>query len=225
MTYDEQVWDTNSVFTPSRMNHIEKGIAGRIDFEDIGVPISVYDPTSKSILQYLTDANTPVGFSIIRTQNASDNPRGNRVSYAVVFKGNSNGTNSRVTLFELSRVFVAGTGGSIPSSLTWYEIDADGIHTRNEATPNTSYVGGTQNKLYWVQSGGIVTLSGRFEITTEKPSGQNNYLFKDLPIPRGIAPMNTGSNDFIIVNASGYLTSNNAVGTGYVNIAGSYVCG
>ena len=26
MAYSEQIWDTNSVFTPTRMNHIEEGI-------------------------------------------------------------------------------------------------------------------------------------------------------------------------------------------------------
>ena len=183
MAYSKQTWDTNSVFTPSRMNHIEDGIAGRIDFENLIVPQSVYNPANKTILQYLTDANTPNGFSIIFVQGASDNPRGNRNSFCLVYKGASNGTSSRLYVFETGYLYYAAVGSSVPSSLTWSRMESTPKYVDKQYTglsaATSDYYTKLANNVY--TDLGIPSTSKILSVTLLAFSGVNNS-----PISLGI---------------------------------------
>ena len=80
--------------------------------------------------------------------------------------------------------------------------------------------------IYYVKIGRIVIVSGRFNIATEKPAGQSNYLFINLPAPLSLVSVNESSRDDLILTDSddvGVLTSNSVVGTGNYNIFCAYV--
>ena len=95
---------------------------------------------------------------------------------------------------------------------------------KNNAVANAIYVNENQ-KLYYSKFGKMVNVCGRIEITTQKPAGQSNYLFSGLPIPAsGIASVTSSdANDVIIINGSGYLTSNQTMAPGYYNLTCAYV--
>lgn len=101
------------------------------------------------------------------------------------------------------------------------------IPNRNPVTvtpiKNTSYVG--DGNVYVERYGKMVVMVGRFNIATQKPSGQDNYLFNGFPIPKGdiaYVANGTGIGD-LFVNNVGRLTSNSAIQTGYLNISCAYV--
>lgn len=93
--------------------------------------------------------------------------------------------------------------------------------TSELATPNSAYVG--YNRVYATKIGKLVNVAGRFTITTTKPSGQSNYLFSGLPIPKGntigfVLP----SGKEIIINADGCLTSNVELPPSSLNVQFTY---
>lgn len=93
--------------------------------------------------------------------------------------------------------------------------------TSELATPNSTYVG--FNQVYVTKVGKLVNVSGRFNVTTEKPSGGDNYLFSGLPSPKGIIiGFDTFDGLEFIINQNGWLTSNSAVGVGARNIQFTY---
>lgn len=93
-----------------------------------------------------------------------------------------------------------------------------------ELTGNSDYITGASNKIWYVKIGNLVTVSGRFQVTTQKPSGQYS-LFADLPKPKGdIASVNDSGNNTFIINNQGDLTANAVINTGYYNITCSYIC-
>lgn len=118
-----------------------------------------------------------------------------------------------------------------PTTLSGYGItdaytktQVDGLITPlvQNASYNLTY---TTSSLYYAQYGRMVILCGRIEITTAKPAGQSNYLFSGLPVPAsGIASVtSTDANDAVIINGNGYLTSNQAMATGFYNLTGAYI--
>ena len=85
------------------------------------------------------------------------------------------------------------------------------------------YVDGNQ-KLYYITFGKMVIVCGRISVTTAKPAGQSNWLFSLLPVPTsGIASVYSDTNVSLIINTSGYLTSNLAVAAGYYNVMAAYI--
>lgn len=93
-------------------------------------------------------------------------------------------------------------------------------------TGNPDYFDGSNLKsLHYSQIGQVVVGSCRITTTADKPSGQSNYLFNNLPIPVSIiAPVvDSGGIDNIIINNSGQLTSNNAVAAGTYNMSFCYI--
>ena len=97
----------------------------------------------------------------------------------------------------------------------------------NQATANKTYCNGT-NWVHWAKAGRIVTVAGRFQVTTQKPAGQSYKLFTGLPDPAGsIIPFTGATNMFVAgtgtAGANGFITSNDAVVTGYYNISASYL--
>ena len=89
---------------------------------------------------------------------------------------------------------------------------------------NQSYVG--DGNVYVEKYGKMVVMVGRFNITTKKPSGQDNYLFKGFPSPKGYVAYvanGTGIGD-LFINGNGQLTSNSEIQTGYINVSCAYVC-
>lgn len=89
----------------------------------------------------------------------------------------------------------------------------------------TYFEGSNLNKLYYSQIGQIVVGSGRIITTVDKPSGQANYLFNNLPIPIGFTSpvLNNSGNDNIIINGDGQLTSNLAITAGAYNLSFCYI--
>lgn len=123
---------------------------------------------------------------------------------------------------------------NISSATTGDMLVYDGFVWKNEGrvitlTGNTTYINGTANEIHYVKQGNCVIVSGRFSITTEKPSGQY-ALFENLPLPKAktgvghIAAVTDSGNKSFIINDNGYLTSNNAIPIGNYNIACSYIC-
>lgn len=99
-------------------------------------------------------------------------------------------------------------------------------HNPTDVSPikNQSYVG--DGNVYVEQYGKMVVMVGRFNITTKKPSGQGNYLFNGLPIPKSdiaYVANGTGIGD-LFINGSGQFTSNSEIQTGYMNVSCAYVC-
>lgn len=93
--------------------------------------------------------------------------------------------------------------------------------TTELATPNSAYVG--FNQVYVTKVGKLVNVSGRFNVTTEKPSGGENYLFSGLPSPKGLViGFDTLDGVELIINQSGWLTSNSAILVGARNIQFTY---
>lgn len=89
------------------------------------------------------------------------------------------------------------------------------------ATKNSDYVG--DNFLKVLRIGNLVNVSGRFQVTTEKPAGQGNYLFSGLPVPYGgVVAVNSTLDKEFIVTAYGVLTSNIVVPTGNYNVQVTY---
>jgi len=72
----------------------------------------------------------------------------------------------------------------------------------------------------------MLIVSGRFNITTEKPATQEYYLFSGLLSPRWdtVVTVVSSYNNIIIINSGGYITSNDALSTGWCNISCAYVC-
>ena len=93
--------------------------------------------------------------------------------------------------------------------------------TSELATPNSAYVG--YNSVYATKIGKLVNVAGRFTITTTKPSGQSNYLFSGLPIPKGntIGFVDSRGHE-IIINAEGHLTSNVELQPASLNVQFTY---
>lgn len=89
------------------------------------------------------------------------------------------------------------------------------------ATANTAYV--DNNALLITRVGRLVNVSGRFHVKAEKPVGQVNYLFTDLPpiVDNAIVSFYdvTGKNFIITGNL---LTSNEAIPVGYYNLQFTY---
>lgn len=90
-----------------------------------------------------------------------------------------------------------------------------------DAQKNTDYVGVSYVKV--LRIGKLVNVSGRFEVTTEKPEGQGNYLFSGLPAPSGqIIPVYSDTNKAFIISVGGNLTANGVVATQFYNIDVTY---
>ena len=95
------------------------------------------------------------------------------------------------------------------------------MSTSEPATPNSTYVG--NNYLFVTKVGKLVNVAGRFQIKTEKPSGQSNYLFSGLPAPSGvIIPFTTSNEVTMLINLNGHLTSNEAIPAGYWQVQFTY---
>jgi len=88
-------------------------------------------------------------------------------------------------------------------------------------TKNTDYVGDAWVNVMKV--GKMVVCSGRFEVTTEKPAGQQYSLFTNLPATNTVASIcDTGNNNFII-SEKGTITSNDKIPVGFYNISVAYI--
>lgn len=89
------------------------------------------------------------------------------------------------------------------------------------AVKNANYVGESYLKI--LQIGNLVNVSGRFQVTTQKPATQTYYLFSQLPLPAGhIVPLANNSNVQLFVNTGGYISSNDAIDPGYYNVQCTY---
>lgn len=92
-----------------------------------------------------------------------------------------------------------------------------------DVNKNSTYVGTSYLKKIVI--GKLVNISGRFEITTSKPTGQSTYIFNNVPAPAGgIAPFYCDYADSppIFVNNSGYITSNAELPTGWYDVQVTY---
>ena len=90
-----------------------------------------------------------------------------------------------------------------------------------KATANTAYV--DNNNLFVTRVGRLVNVSGRFQVKTEKPAGQANYLFTGLPLVAGgaIVSFYDATGNIFIINGN-LLTSNDAIPVGYYNVQFTY---
>lgn len=211
MAYSKQTWDTNSIFTPTRMNHIEEGIEG-VDLTGGGtVNGRLYVDEHNGTTTSDGSSTLELGNNIISGVNGNSRAR--------LWMYSNNDKSARVYAKDN---MAANRNIYFPDNNGTLVVDSDFVvHT---ATPNTSYMNSNQ-KIYWSQSGKIVTGCGRITITSQKPSGQSNYLFKDLPVPIcTIASVNCAQESLVmIVNGDGYLTSNLAIPASTYNITFSYV--
>lgn len=166
-------------------------------------------------------------FSATSTYNEGDFVMYNSLLYkctvAVEVPGAWTGSTNwtRATIYPISAAEVTYNSITVKD-----ELDAlDNIH---EVTGNTDYITGTANTIFYVKIGHLVVVSGRFQITTAKPSGQVP-LFENLPIPKAhtgvghIVPVDDSVGSGFIINDLGYLTSNNAINTGNYNVSGAYI--
>ena len=94
------------------------------------------------------------------------------------------------------------------------------LTTTELAIPNSTYVG--DNYLLVTKVGKLVNVAGRFQIKTEKPSGQSTYLFSGLPIPRGVIIPCAISGVTMLINSNGQLTSNETITVGYWQVQFTY---
>ncbi len=105
------------------------------------------------------------------------------------------------------------------------ELDED-ISGYTTLIGNPTYFGSSNlNKLYYSKIGKIVVGSGRIITTVDKPSGQVNYLFNNLPIPAGfVSPvLDNSGNGSIIISGDGLLTSNLVITAGAYNLSFCYI--
>lgn len=108
----------------------------------------------------------------------------------------------------------------------------DGLDSLNDSitelyTPTRNNTYTTSGEVRYLQIGRIVVVTGTVTLNVAaKPAGQTNYLMSGFPIPIiGVASLGvTQSNIQIIINAGGYLTSNDAIPKDTnLRIAGAYL--
>jgi hypothetical protein len=105
-----------------------------------------------------------------------------------------------------------------------YYSDLQG--TIKTVTYNSSYISSSaQRTVDYLVIGRVHVVSGRFQVSTAKPSGQVNYLMSGFSAPSGqIVPVGYLANSVVIMlNTQGRITSNDAIPAGYYNIACAYV--
>ena len=129
---------------------------------------------------------------------------------------------------------IPGVVNSLDSTSTSDALSAAQGKALNDLFSNVITIDGNSDyitqegakSIYYVKIGRVVIVSGRFNIATEKPAGQSNYLFINLPAPLSLVSVNESSRDDLILTDSddvGVLTSNSAVGTGNYNIFCAYI--
>ena len=89
---------------------------------------------------------------------------------------------------------------------------------------NSDYVEASNFSVSAIRFGKMVIISGRFQIKTQKPSGQSYVLMSGLPAPPSgsIVPIFSNTEDNLIIVGGG-ITSNNAISPKYMNIMCSYI--
>lgn len=103
----------------------------------------------------------------------------------------------------------------------------DNIVPKEQTTfrKNGNYVGTANVSAF--SFGRIIVVSGRFEVTAEKPAGQSYSLFEGLPAPPpgAIIPVfDLYANLGLLIKSGGIITSNSKVSTGWYNISATYIC-
>jgi len=125
------------------------------------------------------------------------------------FKANHSGAWSASDVDEIQ---ITGELATLKSGL---------MSAATDAQKNADYVGDSYVKV--LRIGKLVNVSGRFKVETEKPNGQENYLFSGLPAPAGqIIPVYSDTNKAFIISVAGNLTSNGVVETQFYNIDVTY---
>lgn len=136
-------------------------------------------------------------------------------------------TPTRMNTIEQNLAIVSDATGVKYSNGVSVKDKIDGLNGATRISGNSAYFNGSPLPyMYYKQIGNVVVGGARFVITTEKPSGQANFLFEGLPVPMGsIVPVtvSVGDNTNMIINSQGHLTSNDAV-SGTHNASFCYIC-
>ena len=130
-------------------------VAGNTKLETLNsLPPNTYMGTigsGSTILSKLTSNSIPAGNYLWQTQQADDSPTKGTVSTSMICKHTGNGTYSYVFHFNQNGVIrYASTGGTVPSSLTWTQIDARNA-TDSSKEPKVSYTT-SGSWYYWKDS-------------------------------------------------------------------------